>query len=184
MGHSVTRYHDISCGHRVHGHESKCAHLHGHNYRVTFICEPAPRQQEQAKLRRNYIGSQPQPHPHLSSPLDDIGRVVDFSVIKTTLCEWLEHNWDHKFLLWDQDPLKDNIDSVAHGFQFGMPEHMLKFIESFVYVPFNPTAENMAEYLVTTVGPQLLRDTGAMLVACRVEETRKCAASFALGGDE
>lgn len=30
-----TAYHDISCGHRVYGHESKCAHLHGHNYRIT-----------------------------------------------------------------------------------------------------------------------------------------------------
>ena len=33
------RYHDISCGHRVFQHESKCAHLHGHNYRVHFTCE-------------------------------------------------------------------------------------------------------------------------------------------------
>jgi 6-pyruvoyltetrahydropterin/6-carboxytetrahydropterin synthase len=32
----ASRYHDISCGHRVYGHESKCAHLHGHNYRVHF----------------------------------------------------------------------------------------------------------------------------------------------------
>ena len=34
----ATRYHDISCGHRVANHESKCAHLHGHNYRITFEC--------------------------------------------------------------------------------------------------------------------------------------------------
>ena len=32
----VKRYPDISCGHRVYRHESKCAHLHGHNYRIHF----------------------------------------------------------------------------------------------------------------------------------------------------
>ena len=35
---TVERYHDISMGHRVVGHESKCRHLHGHNYRIHFIC--------------------------------------------------------------------------------------------------------------------------------------------------
>ena len=72
------RYHDISTGHRVYQHESKCAHLHGHNYRVHFTVE-APK-------------------------LDAIGRVMDFSVIKEKLCMWLEDNWDHKFLVWVKDP--------------------------------------------------------------------------------
>jgi len=72
------RYHDISCGHRVYQHESKCAHLHGHNYRIHFTVE--------------------------SSKLDAIGRVMDFSVIKDKLCMWLEDNWDHKFLIWEKDP--------------------------------------------------------------------------------
>jgi 6-pyruvoyl-tetrahydropterin synthase len=34
-----------------------------------------------------------------------VGRVIDFSVIKTLLCDWLEDNWDHRFLLWEQDPM-------------------------------------------------------------------------------
>jgi 6-pyruvoyltetrahydropterin/6-carboxytetrahydropterin synthase len=75
---TASRYHDISCGHRVHGHESKCALLHGHNYRIHFTC----------------VGD-----------LDNIGRVIDFSVIKSTLCMWLEDNWDHRFLAWRVDPL-------------------------------------------------------------------------------
>ena len=29
---TVTCWHEISCGHRVAGHESKGANLHGHNY--------------------------------------------------------------------------------------------------------------------------------------------------------
>ena len=36
---TAERYHDISCGHRVVGHESKCAFLHGHNYRDVVMVE-------------------------------------------------------------------------------------------------------------------------------------------------
>lgn len=78
---SASRYHDISCGHRVYGHESKCAHLHGHNYRIHFNC----------------VAEGP-------NATDPIGRVIDFSVIKERLCVWLEANWDHKFLVWAFDP--------------------------------------------------------------------------------
>lgn len=137
--HQAIRYHDISCGHRVVGHENKCRFLHGHNYRVTFDCE---------------------------APLDDLGRVVDFGVIKTKLCFWLEDNWDHKFLVWEQDPLKQLLKEVSK--------------ESIIELPFNPTAENMAEYLVTKIGPAQLVGTGVILAKVWVEETRKCSASYSL----
>lgn len=131
------RYHDISCGHRVFQHESKCAHLHGHNYRVHFTCE--------------------------AEKLDSIGRVIDFSDIKAKLCMWLEDQWDHKTLIWENDPwakVLPNIDPTI------------------VIVPFNPTAENIAQHLVEVIGPQQLAGTGIKLVHCDVEETRKCSASF------
>lgn len=149
MGHQVKRYHDICAGHRVHGHESKCQHLHGHNYRITFTCE--------------------------AEELDELGRVIDFSEIKSRLCMWLEDNWDHKFLAWENDSLMKQIsDAVYHwdGDVFkGL--HM-----SIVWVPFNPTAENMAQHLVEVIGPQQLAGTGIKLVHCEVEETRKCSASY------
>lgn len=130
------RYHDISCGHRVYGHESKCAHLHGHNYRVTFVC---------------------------SGDLDSVGRVIDFSVIKSRLCMWLEENFDHRFLIWEKDPIA--ID-------------LLKLDPRVVFVPFNPTAENIARHLVEVVAPKQLEGTGVTLIRCSVEETRKCSAEF------
>jgi 6-pyruvoyltetrahydropterin/6-carboxytetrahydropterin synthase len=46
-----------------------------------------------------------------------------------------------------------------------------------VVVSFNPTAENMAHYLLKTIGPLQLADTGITLVEVRVEETRKCTAT-------
>jgi 6-pyruvoyltetrahydropterin/6-carboxytetrahydropterin synthase len=140
------RYHDISCGHRVVGHESKCRHLHGHNYRVHFHCE---------------------------GPKDEIGRVIDFSVIKEKLCMWIEKHWDHKFLVWEHDPM-----FLALMKSEMPPDEALMFLESVVQLPFNPTAENMAEYLVNVVSPQQLEGTGVTLVECVIDETRKCSASY------
>ena len=137
----ITRYHDFSAGHRVYGHESKCGHLHGHNYRIHFSVRP-------------------------EGALDNLGRVIDFSIVKSTLCDWLEENWDHKFLVCDEDPVLEILVQLDP--------------EGVVVVPFNPTAEHMASYLVTVVAPSLLDGTGVVLWGCTVEETRKCAASYFL----
>lgn len=152
--HTAERYHDISCGHRVCGHENKCRHLHGHNYRIIFT------------VAANKDEDEPE--------LDHIGRVVDFGVIKDRLCDWLERNWDHKFLAFQGDALMRALVSspaldANDRFDVGM---------SMVWLDFNPTAENMARYLVEVIGPQQLRETGVTLIACKIEETRKCSATY------
>ena len=149
----ATRYHDISCGHRVHGHESKCRHLHGHNYRIHFTCQAQPQ----------------------IFATDNIGRVIDFGEIKAKLCMWVENNWDHKFLAWDQDPV---MHALQDHLRFEDDEAEVIFDGSLVWVPVNPTAENMAEYLVHVVGPQMLADTGVRLVRVDIEETAKCSVSY------
>lgn len=154
---TAERYHDISCGHRVAGHESKCAHLHGHNYRITFTIE--------------------------AQHLDDLGRVLDFSVIKEKLCQWLEANWDHKFLAWIEDPVMRELDA-AMSHLVKLPgyrdEDALKASSSLVWLPFSPTAENLAAHLLQRIGPHCLSGTGAQLIMVRVEETRKCSANATL----
>lgn len=155
---SVTRYHDISCGHRVVGHESKCRHLHGHNYRVHFTCT--------------------------AEKLDSVGRVIDFSVIKEKLCMWIEDHWDHKFLAWVNDnPLQDfyHHTKIGSGTEVD-PETYNVLDDSLVWTPFNPTAENMAEYLVKYVGPAQLKGTGVTLTKVVIEETAKCSATYELEG--
>lgn len=146
---TATRYHDISCGHRVHGHENKCRGLHGHNYRVTFHCG--------------------------CPNLDAVGRIIDFSVIKSKLCMWLEDEWDHKFLLWRDDPVAQALASTPRDHR-----EIDEAINALVLVPFNPTAENMAKYLLEVIGPRQLEGTGVWLVKVEVEETRKCSASAQL----
>lgn len=142
---AATRYHDISCGHRVVGHESKCAHMHGHNYRFHFTVEVS-----------GYA-------PLHTDGRDAVGRVLDFSVIKRLLCMWLEDSWDHKFLVFEEDPWAPTLQKLDP--------------DGVVLVPFNPTAENMAAYMLETVGPGELISTGCRLVQCTIEETAKCSAT-------
>lgn len=137
---TIQRYHDISCGHRVVGHESKCKHLHGHNYRIHFTIAQDEDQ------------------------LNELGMVMDFSQVKEKLCNWLESHWDHSFLIFNEDPLKNNLVSIAPN--------------DFVIVPFNPTAEEIAKYLVKSIAPYQLEKTGCKLISCTVEETRKCSATY------
>jgi 6-pyruvoyltetrahydropterin/6-carboxytetrahydropterin synthase len=133
---TIRRYHDFSAGHRVVGHENVCARIHGHNYRVRFECA--------------------------ADSLDALGRVIDFSVVKHLLCNWLEENWDHRFLVYKEDPLLVGLHELDPG--------------SIVVVPFNPTAENMATFLLEEIGPKQLSGTGVVLTRVEVEETRKCSA--------
>jgi len=111
MAITAIRYHDFSMGHTVTGHESKCAMIHGHNYRVYF---------------------------HVDAPeLDEIGRVMDFSVIKDLLCEWLEEHWDHRFLVSVDDPRAIALKAIDNA--------------GTVIVDFNPTSENILNYVSTLI---------------------------------
>lgn len=130
---TAIRYHDFTMGHTVTNHESGCRHLHGHNYRIHF---------------------------EIKADLDELGRVLDFSVMKKLLCDWIENTWDHKFLIWKDDPRLGALLEIDE--------------ESFNVVPFNPTAENIAAYFLNEVAPKLLPEN-VELISVKLEETRKCS---------
>ena len=69
-------------------------------------------------------------------------------------------------VLWQEDPLLEQLKDIVP--------------EDIVTVPFNPTAEQLAQYLVTVVGPQQLASTGVKLISVKIDETRKCSASYSL----
>lgn len=175
MGYTVIRSHEICAGHRVVGHESKCRHLHGHNYKFHFKVAP------KKTLSEGYVKSVS--GFALEGSLDDVGRVIDFSVVKTTLCQWLEDNWDHKFLHWEQDSVINSLIVVAST-KFARENNLVTnedydpFFNSMVALPFNPTAENLAAYMVDVIGPQLLDEYGVELVECTIEETSKCHVNY------
>jgi 6-pyruvoyltetrahydropterin/6-carboxytetrahydropterin synthase len=129
-------------GHRVLGHEGKCAFVHGHNYVAFFHAQ--------------------------AEALDRIGRVIDFGVLKERLGGWVEEKWDHGFIYYEKD---EELRALFAG--------ALKGHKGFV-LPANPTAENLAGYLLETVGPAQLKGTGVRLVKVVLWETENCCAEAAL----
>jgi 6-pyruvoyltetrahydropterin/6-carboxytetrahydropterin synthase len=153
----IVREHTISCGHRVAGHESKCSNFHGHNYTIHI------------KMRAEH------------DQLDNLNRVLDFGVMKSLFVQWLEDEWDHKFLMWENDPLRSVVDEQIplSGRRGTIP---IPGLPGFVFVPFNPTAEAMANYLLRDVFPTLLHipDRSVQVVAVQIDETPKCSAMATL----
>ncbi len=138
---SLVRSLRFCAGHRLLGHEGRCAYLHGHNYRVDVEVEA--------------IGG--------GMEVDAVGRVVDFALIKRRLLGWLDDHWDHAFILWDKD-----VSALA-AVTLATPT-------KYFLLPWNPTAENMARYLLEVVAPHMLVDLG--VVATRVavwESDESCA---------
>lgn len=76
---SITRRLEFDAGHRVLGHEGKCASLHGHRY-VVEVTASAP-------------------------DLDGLGRVIDFSIIKERVGGWIDSFLDHNLLLHPADQM-------------------------------------------------------------------------------
>ena len=141
----ITRRFEFDAGHRVLGHEGKCRHLHGHRY-----CA------EVSVTARS---------------LDDLGRVVDFSVLKEKVGEWIDSNWDHNMILHADDPLL--LASLLHDLHtFSEP---LPFIMP-SYAP-NPTVENMVKVLFYEL-QEVFSDTGVTLAHIRLYETPNCWATW------
>jgi 6-pyruvoyltetrahydropterin/6-carboxytetrahydropterin synthase len=101
---------------------------------------------------------------------DDVGRVVDFADLKARCKGWLDDYWDHSFLVYDKD--QNAIDSLK----------MVKPSRLFL-LPYNPTAENMAKYLVEVAAPNFMQGSGGTVVSVRIWETEDsyAEASIAAG---
>lgn len=142
---TCTRRIQFCSGHRVVGHENKCKNLHGHNYVALF----------EASV----------------DELDSVGRVIDFSVLKDRMGGWVDANWDHRFLMWEHDPLLKYFPAMWEVMQ-GTEDNEDMGI---TIVEFNPTAENMAEFLLWRSGT-LLQGTDVVLSSVTLWETENCFA--------
>ena len=93
-----------------------------------------------------------------SDDVDSVGRVIDFAELKSRFEGWLDENWDHGFILNEVD--KNGLDAI-------------KLVEPCKYyeLPYNPTAENMARYLLEVICPELLRDTNVTATRVIIWET-------------
>ena len=100
--------------------------------------------------------------------LDKIGRVIDFSVLKEKVGGWIDAFWDHTTIVCK----KDTTTILA---LMTMPRYKEPFISE-----WNPTAENMAGYLLNKVCPDVLKDSGVEVIKVTVWETPNCKAEAVL----
>lgn len=99
--------------------------------------------------------------------LDSLGRIIDFGVIKEKLGTWIDTNWDHTIVLWEKDK---ELGELIAG-QTGQVPY---------YIPTNPTAENMALYLLETICPKLFAEDSITCTSVHIQETPNCSAGAAL----
>jgi 6-pyruvoyltetrahydropterin/6-carboxytetrahydropterin synthase len=138
---TIMRRIKFCAGHRLYKHESKCAFFHGHNYVADF-----------------YVHSE---------EMDSVGRVIDFSVLKTQFKGWIDDNWDHGFLLLDTD------DNAINAIKQVVPC-------KYYLLPYNPTAENMARYLLEEVCPKILSPLGVSAAKVVIWETDEAFAEASI----
>lgn len=152
---TITRRLEFDAGHRILGHESKCAHLHGHRYRAELTVT--------------------------ADDLDKLGRVIDFGVVKKIVGAWIDDNWDHNMILNAADPLAELYDFKEGETDVPALQEMAREVFGgkvpFV-MPVNPTAENMAHVLYQKA-KLLLKDHPIHVIGLRLYETPNSWAEIA-----
>jgi 6-pyruvoyltetrahydropterin/6-carboxytetrahydropterin synthase len=132
---TCTRRIEFDAAHRIINHESKCKMLHGHRYclEATFV----------------------------AADLDNLGRVIDFGVIREVLGGWIDDNFDHNTILSIKDKkLGEKIAEITG--------------QKIYYMAQNPTAENIANYVFSEICPKLFADKNVKCVAIKLYETPNC----------
>lgn len=96
-----------------------------------------------------------------ASSVDSVGRIIDFGAIRDILGSWVENNWDHNVILSKEDiELGQKISSITN--------------QSIYYLAKNPTAENLADYLMQEVCPQLFKEHKIICTKIKLYETPNC----------
>ena len=103
----------FDAGHRLLKYKGKCEAPHGHTFKAEIILS--------------------------SEKLDQTGFVVDFVELRDRIGKWIDENWDHAFLVNEQD--EELLDAL----------NSLKEKKIFIFHNQNPTAEVMAKYLYDCV---------------------------------
>jgi 6-pyruvoyltetrahydropterin/6-carboxytetrahydropterin synthase len=132
---TCTRRIEFDAAHRILNHESKCKMLHGHRYvlEATFT----------------------------ALELDNLGRVIDFGVIREVLGTWIDDNFDHNTILSIKD--KKLGDKICEETE-----------QKIFYLDENPTAENIAKFLFEEICPKLFADKHVKCTSLKLYETPNC----------
>ncbi len=126
---------EFDSAHRLVNHESKCRLLHGHRYVVEAS-----------------FGAK---------KLDEVGRVIDFGIIRQVLGSWIDEHLDHNTILSINDKkLGEEIHKITG--------------QKIYYMENNPTAENIAKHLLDEICPKIFANHEVSCVAIKLYETPNC----------
>lgn len=89
------------------------------------------------------------------------GMILDFKLFKEHFFNWVDDNWDHRMLLHKGDRLFTQL--IEYGA---------------VGLDFNPTAENMALYLLEVIFPMRIRSLNIDIIGLKLYETKECFAEI------
>jgi 6-pyruvoyltetrahydropterin/6-carboxytetrahydropterin synthase len=127
----ITKTIRIDMGHRVPNHKSKCRNLHGHSYEI------------EVGVDDKVIDTK---------GTCDEGMVIDFGDLKQIMMDYIDNNFDHGFVMYENDILAHDFRGYQEGrAESADKEHEGLYIadipkQKIIFVPFVPTAENLAKY--------------------------------------
>jgi 6-pyruvoyltetrahydropterin/6-carboxytetrahydropterin synthase len=126
---------EFDSAHRLINHEGKCRMFHGHRYGVeaSFVAKK----------------------------LDEVGRVIDFGIIREVLGSWIDEYFDHNAILSIADQQLGNEIAKSTG-------------QKIYYLANNPTAENIAIHLLYEICPKIFANHQVECVAIKLYETPNC----------
>lgn len=155
----IRKHIEIDAGHRIPEHNGHCRYLHGHRYRVEVAV----------------AGTELVDDGHAGA-----GMLLDFGALKAALVAVVHNVYDHRMMLYEEDPLvvggsfQDAIDAAG-------------IMDGVVIVPMIPTAEGLAEFWGRLLYGRLTRFLGAnklYLQSVTVRETPTSTAEWFPPGNE
>ncbi len=97
----------------------------------------------------------------VANDLDNLGRVIDFGEVRQLLGSWVDENFDHNTILFREDKILG--EKIA-----------AETAQKIFYLDENPTAENIASFLLHKVCPKLFAGKNVKCVSIKLYETPNC----------
>jgi 6-pyruvoyltetrahydropterin/6-carboxytetrahydropterin synthase len=137
---TITRKLEFDAGHRIPDHNSQCRNLHGHRYALHIT------------LTGSVVEQDGRP---------DKGMIMDFSDIKELANKHLVDQWDHAFLVYEND-------NAVRQFLDTLPNHKTVVLDRV------PTVENLAQIAFDKLKGVFHNETDLRLIKVTLYETPNC----------
>ena len=131
---TISKEFSFAYGHRLRFHNGVCKNIHGHNALLIVT-----------------LGE-----PKAIPPAD---MILDFSIVKKCVKEWLDLNWEHAMIVAKEDTELGEL-------LMSLPNQKIFILNG------EPTAENMASHLFHTVLPVLFKAFPVTIERIKFYETQ------------